>query len=546
MGYEKYKEYPLKVLNGEIVANKYIKKACERYLQMFDKYDFNPSKVDKVINFISKLKHFTGKSSGKNFILQPWQIWCVSSIFGFYKDGKRVVRNVYIEIARKNGKSAFISAIALYCLIADGEDGAEIDVVANSRQQAHILYDMCRNFAETIDKKGKYIQGYRDKIKFNHTKSHIQVLSSDSTTLDGYNASMFAQDEVHAAKDSKLYDVMKSSQGMRENPLAILITSAGFDLFGFCYTLRTGYIDVICGLKEDDSLFSAIYCLDEDDDWKDENNWIKSNPNIDITVSRDYLKEQVNSAINNKTLEVGVKTKNFNVWCASSDIWIANQMLVDCSQKLNLSDFKECFGYMGVDLSSVSDLTTFSLMINIEDKFYFYNKYYLPESCLYDNPNAELYKQWKREGYLTITAGNVVDYDYILNDILRVQDKNIYISKVAYDAYNATQFAINATEQGLPLIPYSQALWNFNKPTKEFERLIKSGKVILDNNPITRWCFSNVALKFDHNDNCKPIKGGTEMGKIDGVIGIIEALGIYLDEPKYNNEILMVNPTFSK
>lgn len=540
MDYDVYKSYPNKVLNGEISTNTYIKNACKRYLEFFDKYEFKPDKVEKVIKFISKLKHFTGKSSGKQFTLEEWQIWCLSSIFGFYKDGKRVCRNVYIEIARKNGKSAFISAIALYCLIADGEDGAEVDVVANSRQQAHILYDMCRNFAETIDKKGKYIQGYRDKIKFNHTKSHIQVLSSDSTTLDGYNASMFCQDEVHAAKDSKLYDVMKSSQGMRENPLAILITSAGFDLFGFCYTLRTGYIDIISGLKEDDSLFAAIYCLDDDDDWKDEKNWIKANPNIDITVSSEYLKEQVKSATNNKTLEVGVKTKNFNVWVSSSDIWIPSNLLIDASRKINISDYKDMYGYMGVDLSSVSDMTTFSLMIPQDDKYIYYTKYYLPESCLYDNPNSELYKQWKREGYLTITHGNVVDYDYILQDILRVQDAGIFISKIAYDQYNATQWAINATEQGLPLVPYSQALWNFNKPTKEFERLMKSNKIIIDNNPITRWCFQNVALKFDHNNNCKPVKGGTEMGKIDGVIAMVEALGIYLDEPKYNNEIISI------
>ena len=159
-------------------------------------------------------------------------------------------------------------------------------------------------------------------------------------------------------------------------------------------------------------------------------------------------------------------------------------------------------------------------------------------SSLQDNANAELYKEWKRNGYLTITDGNVTDYDYILKDIQQI-NKSLYIYKIAYDAYNATQWAINATTEGLPLEPFSQALWHFNKPTKEFERLIKSNKIIIDNNPITRWCFSNVSLKYDHNENCKPIKA-IDMQKIDGVIAMLEALGTYLETPQYDNIITPV------
>jgi len=193
---------------------------------------------------------------------------------------------------------------------------------------------------------------------------------------------------------------------------------------------------------------------------------------------------------------------------------------------------------MGVDLASVSDMTALGVLIPKDDKIYFKVYYYLPYSSLSDNVNAELYKEWKRQGYLTITDGNVTDYDYILRDILKV-NSNLYIDKIAYDSYNATQWAINATAEGLPLEPFSQALWHFNKPTKEFERLIKSDKIIIDNNPITRWCFSNVTLKYDHNENCKPVKL-VDMQKIDGVIAILEALGTYLETPQYNNIITAV------
>ncbi len=536
----KYTQYAEDVINGKIVACKYVKLACKRYLSFFDKYDFRIDKVDKVVNFISHLKHTTGKHNGQPFTLLPYQSFIIYSIFGFYypNTDKRVTNYVYIELARKQGKTALASAIALYMLVADGENGAEVEMLANSAKQAKICFSMSSNYLSTIDTKGKYFKRYRDSIKFDKTKSVLQVLSSDSSGNDGWNSSCFVLDECHEQKDSRLWDVMCSSQGMRENPLAMIITTAGFNMFGFCYSYRNTCIEILNGVKDDDTQFTAIYTLDDEDDWTDEENWIKSNPSLDVTVSRDYLRQQVTKAKNNSTLEVGTRTKNFNQWLSSSDIWINNNIILDSTDNINLKDFQGETAYLGVDLASVSDMTALSIMIPSNDKLYFKTYYYLPQNTLIDNSNAELYKQWKREGHLIITDGNVTDYDYILRDILKINEY-LYIYKVAYDQYNATQWAISATNEGLPLEPFSQALWHFNKPTKEFERLIKSGKVIIDNNPITRWCFSNVTLKFDHNENCKPIKTSDQQ-KIDGVIAMLEALGTYLETPQYNNIVTAV------
>lgn len=535
---QKYKEYAEQVINGDIIACEYVKLACKKYLEFFDKYEFRADKVDKVVNFISKLKHFTGKHNGKPFNLLPYQYWIIANIFGFYypNTNKRVINYIYIELARKQGKTALAAAIVLYMLIADGENGSECELVANSTKQAKICFDISSNFLQSIDSKGKYFKRYRDKIKFDKTKSFLQVLSSDAGGNDGYNSYCFVLDECHEQKDSKLWDVMVSSQGMRDNSLAMIITTAGFNKFGFCYSYRQTCIDILHGVKEDDSQFTAIYTIDDGDDWRDKENWVKANPSLGHTVSYDYLQQQVNKAVNNVSLEVGTRTKNFNQWVSSSDIWLSNDLLLKNTEKVDLSTFKECTAYIGIDLAAVSDLTAVSVMIPFNDKFYFKTFYYLPQSALKDNSNAELYKDWKRKGFLTITDGNVTDYDYVLKDILSIS-KDVYIDKIAYDSYNATQFAINATSEGLPLEPFSQALWHFNKPTKEFERLIKSGKVIIDNNDITRWCFSNVYLKSDYNENVKPVKVET-MNKIDGVISMIEALGIYLEQPQYNNTIL--------
>lgn len=539
----KYTAYAIDVQEGKITACKYVKQATKRYLDYFDnpKYEFRASECDKVINFFSKLKHFTGKHNGKPFILLPYQVWIVCSIFGFYyKDSqRRVVNYVYVELARKNGKTAFMAGLLLYILVASGESGAECEMVANSAKQAGICFEIASNFLGGLDKKGKYFKRYRSSIKFEKMKALLQVLSTDTSSLDGYNSSAFLLDEAHEQRDSKLWDVLCSSQGMRENPLGLIITTAGFNKFGFCYQYRNTCLEILSGLKENDSQFAAIYTLDEEDDWQDPETWIKANPSLGVTVRNEYLEQQVQNAKNNPSLEVGIKTKNFNVWCDTAETWIPNDILLDSSRVLDLSEFSGNFGFIGVDLAAVSDLTAVSLLVPKDGLFYFKTYYYLPQTTLLESPNSELYKDWKHKGLITITAGNVTDYDYITRDILRISN-NISINTIGYDSWNATQWAIDATSKGLPLEPYSQSIGNFNKPTKEFERLVKSGKVIIDNNEITRYCFSNVSLKYDFNDNCKPVKGGSDLQKIDGVIAILTALGTYLESPMYDNNIFIL------
>lgn len=536
-----YIQYPVDVISGNVIAGKHIKKACERFFSLMDddRYMFLEEKVDKVIRLYHHLRHFKGRHSGKPFVLEPWQEWIIASIYGFYNksDGSRLTQTVYIEVARKNGKTALAAGIGLNALINDDEDGAEVYFAANSKDQVKIsAWPLCSNFAKAFDPKEKYLKVYRDTINFDKTISWLKVLAADSTKLDGPNPSTFILDEYHAAKSNRLKAVLESGQGTRDNPLEIIITTAGFDKLGPCYELRTTATEILNGLKEDDSFFMAIYSLDENDDWKDEANWIKSNPNMDVTVKSSYLRKEVRKAMNTPSDEVNVKTKNLNMWCDSSDVWIPDDYILACSRKVDLDDFTtkdDCFA--GIDLSSTSDLTCVSFMIPKDDKFYFKTLYYLPEEALETKKNKEQYSEWVRLGFLKLTPGNVVDYDYILDDILSV-DKRLYIVKVGYDSWNATQFVINATDKGLPMEPVSQSIGNFNRPTKEMERVILSGNVVIDNNPITRFCFRNVVMKLDHNGNTKPSKEYRDK-KIDGVISMIEAMGVCLMTPQYSNSI---------
>ena len=535
MGTKTYYEYAQGVTEGTVVCGKFIKLAAERFFNFMedDRYEFREDKANEVIEFFSILQHFTGRHAGKPFILQPWQQFVIAAIYGFYvkETGERLTKYVYIEISRKNGKTAFAAGLCLFHLIADGEMDAEVDLAANSKDQAKIAFKFCSQFAKGIDPKGKDLVSFRDKVKFEKMLSLLQVFAADDSKLDGFNASMYLIDEYHAAKNTGLKDVLQSSQGMRDNPMAIIITTAGFDKLGPCYQYREMCTEVLSGLKENDSLFAAIYSLDEGDDWRDPNNWAKSNPNLGITVKPQYLQTQVQSAKNTKSEEVGIKTKNFNIWCDSETVWIPEHYILQASANLDFEQFRNMDCYAGIDLSSTSDLTCASFMIPTENKYYFKTLYYLPEAALQEKRFKDLYGEWRRQGLITITPGNVTDYDYILNDLMKIRDI-VYIQKIAYDAWNATQFVINAEERGLPMEPFSQTLGNFNRPTKELERLLLSGKAVIDNNLINRHCFRNVIMARDKSGNTKPSKQYEEK-KIDGVIAKLEALGIYLVSPRY-------------
>ena len=527
---EETKKYINDIKSGTILSGLYVKNAVKRFENdlLREDLELRDDKVQLVIDFVKTLSHFTGKHAEKPFVLKGWQHFILSNIYGFYYKGtdRRRFNNVYIEIARKNGKTAISAALSLYHLIADGEAGGQILIAANSKEQAKIAFDTTKGFCKSLDPEEKFLRKFRADIILDVTNSFIKVLAADSDKLDGFNCSFGLVDEYHSAPNPKVRDVLRSSQGMRENPLLITITTAGFDKSLPCYELRTVCTEIISGLKEDDNTFAIIYSNDEGDDWKDEQNWIKSNPNLDITIGKDFLRKQIVQAINSPSDELGVRTKNFNEWMDSTTTWIPDDYIIKSTKKFDFADFKDYDCYIGVDLASNVDLTAVSYLFVKDNKFHFKVLYYLPDNSLQTRADRDLYKDWKRRGYLTTTSGNVTDYDYITSDIIKIgRDNNIV--GIYYDKYNSTQWAITATQEGLPLEPYSQTIGNFNAPTKELERLILSNRVVLDDNPITRFCYRNVELKLDHNGNCKPNKG-IEKRKIDGVIASIQALAAYL------------------
>lgn len=543
-----YIKYCEDVINGKILACQDVILACKRFKSWFKKEDrwFDYDDVDKRIRLVSKMRHFRGEFNNKPFILLPFQEFIFAGIFGWKwkSNNTRITRNVLIFIARKNAKTSLAAAICLTQLLLDNNNGQEIDFIASSGAQARIGFDITKNYAESLDPNGLIFTRYRDSIKMPSTKSEIDVRNSDAMTLDGLNSSTFIADEAHAYKTPDLWNVLKSSQGAQKQPLSICITTSGFLLDGyFLYEWVKTCKEILRGTKTDETQFSLLYSLDEGDSWDDEKVWIKSNPALYDIVSIDYLRDECRNAKNQTSLEYGFRTKLMNQFCQSSDTWIPASYVKSCMQKVDIKDFINQYCYVGVDLSSVSDLTCWSICFTPDetrekwpDKYVFKTFIYVPESTYNESVNKQLYKQWVNKGVVTLTEGNVVSYDKILKDQVDLTDYVQYAS-VAYDSWNATQWAINATQVGLPLEPFAQNLGNFNKPTKFLEMLIRSGRCIIDDNISVLWMFNNVKLKIDLNENCKCDKATPE-AKIDACIAMTEALGAYLSEGGIDVEIV--------
>ena len=530
--------YPWDVVEGKIIACELVKLACQRFINFLQRDDmyFDFDDVEKKIHITESLKHFKGEYAGQSFLLEPFQKFVYCAVYGmkWKKNHHRVTRTVILSMGRKGGKSSLISAMAINALLE--EDCAQCIVAANSASQAGILFKMAQKYLKSIDPKGKHFRQYRDKILFDKTSSEIKVVAADASRLDGLDCSFFVQDETAAAPSSEVWDVLEQSAGSRAQPLAISCTTRGFNLSGFYKELEDSAIEVLKGVKEDDSLFTLIYTLDEGDDYEDPAVWKKCQPNLGVSVFPEFVEQQITKGKNTPTQQYSIMTKVFNCWQSSSENWIQMDYIWKSMQKVDITQYQNEFCYVSFDLASVNDLTCLGWMLPYGDKFYMKFKYYLPNDSIKGNPNEERLKRWAKEGYLTITEGNVTDYDYVINDIDKIQSITP-IMKISYDQWNSQSIAIELTGKGMPLEPYSQSLQSMNLPTKTLENMILSGKVIIDKNPVTAWCFENAKTKYDSLDNVRIIKNSYTQ-KIDGAITAIMLIGGYLHGQHFDCNIM--------
>ena len=538
---EKITTYPWDVLEGKILTCENIKLACKRFMDFLDMKDryFDVGDVERTIRFFERFRHFTGQYNNKPFILQDWQKFMICGIYGFKwkKDKTRVTRTFILSVSRKQGKTSCISIMAIKALLE--ENNAQVIVAANSASQASILFKMASSYLKSLGGKvDKLFRRFRDRIMFDKTDSSMRVVSADASRLDGLNCNFAVVDEISQAPNSDVYDVLESSMGSRQQPLMCCCTTRSNNQSGFYKELEQSGIDVMRGLKQDDSVFCLVYTLDDGDDCEDEKVWKKCSPNLGISVSEDFYRQQITKMKNNPSQTTAIMTKVFNVWTSTSNVWIPQSYIFKVMDKVKMDDFKDKLLYLSFDLASTSDLTCLSAMYEDNGTYYFKNWYYLPQEALKTSTNKDNYKKWQKQGFLTVTQGNVTDYDYVMNDIQKLQDNSEGIVRISYDSWNATDFTIRLTESGFNMKPYSQSIGSMNRPTKAIERLIMEGKnIVIDKNPITLFCFENSVPKPDYNDNIKIIKESYE-NKIDGVIAIIMNYGGFQEENHYDGALI--------
>lgn len=525
--------YAEQVRSGEILVCEYVRLAVERYYADLDRAldmgrYFDKKAAMRAIHFIEKLKHTKGEWAGQRFRLEPWQQFVLWNIFGWKNaDGTRRFRYVYIEIARKNGKTALSAGIGLYMLFAAGESRPEVYSAATVKDQAKICFSDAVEIVKATDLKN-YLTPYRNSIVYELKGGTMKPLSSDYGTHDGLNPSCGIIDEFHAHKDSGMFDVIKSAFGARQQPLMFIITTAGFDKSGVCYAYRENVIKVLRGVNEDDSLFGIIYTLDDKSEWDDPKMWIKANPNLGVSLSADYLADQVKDAKNRPEAVRNVMTKNVDLWVDAERAWILDDAWQKCIGTTDPADLKGCACWGGLDLSNVSDITAYVLLFHENDRFQLLPHFWIPEEKMLEKVRKENinYDKWAAEGYVTVTPGNVIDYDFVKADILRiVADYDLRTS--AYDRWNSSQTIIDLQNEGMECNPFGQGYGSMSAPTKEFEKLVLTGKIEHFGNPVLRWMLASTLVKTDPAGNIKPDKEKSTQ-KIDGIVTAIMALGEWM------------------
>lgn len=533
------KKYASDVCSGVIPANEYIVLACRRVLDDFkankrkSPWLYDEDEAHIACAFIEQLPHVKGEKAKdkEKLTLEPWQVFVVCTLFGWYKKktGYRRYTEAYIEVARKNGKSTLMAGIALYMLIMDGEEGAEVYSGATTEKQAWEVFGTARAMVQKSQEiREKFaITVMAKNISTTQTFSKMEPLIGEPG--DGSNPHCAIADEYHEHKTNTLVDTMETGMGARKQPMLLQITTAGFNTAGPCYAKRQDMIKVLEGTLDAPDKFVLIYGIDKGDEWTDFNVWKKANPNYGVSVEPSFLEKQLNDAMQSERKQNSVLCKHLNVWTTAREAWLNALDWLACGDKtLKLDDFvgQKCF--IGLDLASKLDLTAKVYVFPQSDgSVVVFSKHYIPEATV-KNPHNEHYRTWEKQSRLVVTDGDIVDYELIREDIIE-DCRRFDVATVAYDPFQAMQLVAQLQNEFIPVLQYGNTVRNMSEPMKQLQAMVVSKQLVHDGDPVLAWEASNLVGKLDAKDNVFPRKELAK-NKIDGMVAIIMALGVYLSE----------------
>lgn len=524
------------VISGKLPNCKWVVLACKRFLADLDRipgdwpYFFDQDAAAHACEFIETLPHVKGNRwAGKKFLLRDWQCFIVCNLFGWRKkrNGYRRFRKAYLLIPRKNGKSPLAAAIGLYCWCMDGEAGAEVYSGATTEKQAWEVFRPAKRMLEEtpdlLDFVGKNAVHAKGMVIERDLSRFEPVIGKPG---DGASPSCGIVDEYHEHDTPDLVDTFTTGMIGREQPLLMMISTAGYNLAGPCYDQQLDAQHVLEGVLDDEEIFCLMFGIDEEDDWADPKVLPKANPNFDVSVDADILLAEQRQAVLNPLHQNRFRTKHLNVWCSARFAWMPMQQWHLCAEQgLKIEEFEGQPCIAVLDLASKDDLAAYGKFffkkINNELHGYAFIKYYIPEDIVREglSPNAPMYRKWAAMGLITMTDGAEIDFDVIHDDVVHDKSKYPFI-EIAYDPWRATHLALQLAKKGAVVVEMRQTVQNLSAPMKEVLSAVKGCRLHHDGNQVTSWMVSNVTAKVDAKDNIYPRKEKPQM-KIDGAVVII-------------------------
>ncbi|QFG38460.1 terminase large subunit [Paracoccus pantotrophus] len=545
-----------KVVEGKVVAGHLTRLACQRHLDDLKAGKDRGLVWDRdaalhAIEFFSHLRHSTGEWAGQPFDLQPWQQFVVGSVFGWKRAaGLRRFRTAYVEVARKNGKSALLAGIALYALVADGEAGAHVYAAATTRDQARIVFGEAERMVAASPALSARVTRTVNNLAVLPTASWFRPLSADASKMDGLNVHFAAVDEVHEHPGPEIIQKLNTATGARRQPLIVEITTAGHDRHSVCRQHHEFSVKALEGTlpsETADPWFAFIATIDAGDDWTDPKVWGKANPSLGVTVKLDDLKRQIDEAREMPAQQNAIRRLRLNEWTEQVTRWLDMEVWAEgglsatasgadiageLSRLEQLLAGRECYG--GLDLARVNDLSAFLLLFpptrdaalgSLAEKWIVLSRFWVPEEDIGRRARRDRvpYDVWRDQGFLVATPGNATDFAFIEAEIVSLAGR-FDLRELAYDRTFAGEIVQHLQDEGIPLVQFGQGFLSMAAPTAELERLAVSRLLWHGGHPVLRWNASNVAVRHDPAGNIKPDKERSSE-RIDGIVALCNALG---------------------
>lgn len=486
-------------------------------------YYYDYKDVNIKLKLCNLFKHWKGELSNERFKPEPFQVFVICAIFGIKdrRTNKRVIKEFYLSVARKNGKSFFLAVIALLHALSDKEEGFEIYTSATTERQASLLWkDIFKVIGKETELK-KLFKRLHNTIEMPLLNGQIRPLGGDSKSLDGLNASLAIVDEYHAHSSNEILSVLQSSQGTRKQPLTVIITTAGDNNYSPCKIYEDYCKQVLDGIFENDTIFPLIFQLDDCDDIFDETKWYKSNPGLTIFKSIDQFKKEATQAKQLKSKLADFTIKSCNRWFIDSTEWISVREFSQLAKVYSPEELKGKDCYIGVDLSKSSDLTVLSLIFPVQsgiDKVHIQPIFYIPNKTaqIKELEDRVPYSEWEEEGYVNLTEEPIISQKQILDTILEIAS-SYRVLKVYYDAYQFSILKEVLEENNIHCESVPQNAIHLTPLIRIFEDMIKLNNITHSGNPCLIWNLSNCRLKESDSRLLKIVKDKPNQ-KIDGII----------------------------